>query len=115
MTSFTKNIVTIILNIPAGKVMTYGQVARLAGNRRAARQVVRVLHTMSRKYHLPWHRVVNREGNIALKEEEAFCEQKMNAEMEGILVSDDGNVDLSVYQVTDEEELKAKLEKENFS
>ena len=36
---FTERVIRIIQQIPAGKVMTYGQIARLAGNSRAARQV----------------------------------------------------------------------------
>ena len=48
MTPFTENVVTIIRSIPEGKVMTYGQIARLAGSPRAARQVVRNTHTLRR-------------------------------------------------------------------
>jgi len=39
----------VIKKIPRGKVATYGQVAALAGNPRAARQVVRILHSSSDK------------------------------------------------------------------
>ncbi|MDP4172315.1 MAG: MGMT family protein, partial [Bacillota bacterium] len=59
MERFTERAMEIIKQIPAGKVMTYGQVARVAGSPRAARQVVRILHSMSEKYSLPWHRVLN--------------------------------------------------------
>ena len=38
MTEFTQNVIDIINEIPAGKVMTYGGIARAAGNSRAARQ-----------------------------------------------------------------------------
>ena len=53
MTPFTKQVVAIIAAIPEGKVMTYGQIAAHAGSPRAARQVVRILHSMSRKERLP--------------------------------------------------------------
>ena len=46
--------------------MTYGQIATLAGSPRGARQVVRVLHTLSEKYKLPWHRVINSKGEISI-------------------------------------------------
>ncbi|UCC21332.1 MAG: MGMT family protein, partial [Promethearchaeota archaeon] len=44
-TDFTERIIQIIKNIPKGKVLTYGFVAKLAGNPRAARQVSWILHS----------------------------------------------------------------------
>jgi alkylated DNA nucleotide flippase Atl1 len=58
MDSFTARVKRIIGSIPAGRVSTYGQIALLAGNVRAARQVAWVLHTSSSKDRLPWHRVI---------------------------------------------------------
>ncbi len=66
MTDFTKEVIRIVQSIPAGKVMTYGQIAVLAGNPWGARQVVRVLNSSSSAYDLPWHRVVNAHGGISL-------------------------------------------------
>lgn len=97
MGSFTEEAVRVIRNIPYGKVMTYGQVAALSGNPRAARQVVRVLHTMSRKEKLPWHRVVNRKGEISLPHGQGFEEQKAFLEAEGIEVGASGRVDLNRF------------------
>lgn len=74
MQPFTKAVIEQIQSIPPGKVMTYGGVAAAAGSPRAARQVVRILHSMSAKYDLPWHRVVNAKGEIALRDDEShFC------------------------------------------
>ncbi len=50
ITAFSRNILQIIKAIPEGKVLTYGIIAALAGNPRAARQVSRVLHSMSAKH-----------------------------------------------------------------
>jgi len=75
MNNFTHRALVIIKNIPVGTVMTYGQIARLAGSPRGARQVVRILHSMSEKHGLPWHRVINAKGEIGFKDEEMFCEQ----------------------------------------
>ncbi|MCF3942964.1 MGMT family protein [Oceanobacillus alkalisoli] len=99
MLPFTEKVIQIIKDIPEGKVMTYGQIAKLAGNPRAARQVARILHTMSKKYHLPWHRVINAKGQIAMKEEEKFNEQRLSLEAEGVEVDDKGRVDLKKYRV----------------
>lgn len=98
MQPFTKRVVTIIQNIPVGRVMTYGQIARVAGSPRAARQVVRVLHSMSRKHELPWHRVVNSKGQIALQDDASYQEQLLSLESEGIEVGLNGVIDLTKYQ-----------------
>ncbi|MFS8652516.1 MAG: MGMT family protein [Caldibacillus sp.] len=99
MQPFTKEVIRIIQNIPSGKVMTYGQVARLAGNPRGARQVARILHSLSKKYQLPWHRVINARGEIVISDHELFTEQKRNLELEGVEVSPEGKVNLHIYQV----------------
>jgi methylated-DNA-protein-cysteine methyltransferase-like protein len=98
MQPFTERVIEIIKAIPEGKVMTYGQIAREAGSPRAARQVVRALHTMSRKHRLPWHRVVNGKGQIALQDDESYHEQLFSLESEGIQVGLNGIIDLEKYQ-----------------
>jgi methylated-DNA-protein-cysteine methyltransferase related protein len=98
VTPFTETVLEIIKRIPPGRVMTYGQIASLAGSPRAARQVVRVLHSMSRKHKLPWHRVINAKGQIALQDEESFEEQRLNLEMEGVEVGVHGQINLKEYR-----------------
>jgi methylated-DNA-protein-cysteine methyltransferase related protein len=98
MQPFTERVIEIIKGIPEGKVMTYGQIAREAGSPRAARQVVRALHSMSRKHRLPWHRVVNAKGQIALQDDEFYHEQLFSLESEGIQVGLNGTIDLDKYQ-----------------
>lgn len=66
-TLFYQRVGCIIRRIPEGKVATYGQIAALAGNHRAARQVAWILHSSSKKENLPWHRVVNSQEGISLK------------------------------------------------
>lgn len=98
MTPFTENVVEIIRSIPEGKVATYGQIAGLAGSPRAARQVVRALHSMSKKHRLPWHRVINAKGQIALKDDESYNEQRLSLEAEGVEIGLGGVIDLERYQ-----------------
>ena len=98
MEPFTERVVAIIKGIPAGKVMTYGQIARLAGSPRAARQVVRVLHTQSKKYKLPWHRVINIKGEISIVDFESRDMQKMFLESEGVTFINNNTVNLNEYQ-----------------
>lgn len=97
MEQFTRDVINIIKMIPEGKVMTYGQIARVAGNPRAARQVSRILHSMSKKYGLPWHRVINAKGQIAIKDDASRQEQILSLQAEGVEVDSMGRVDLKKY------------------
>ena len=97
MNDFTKEVIAIIKSIPKGKVMTYGQIAVCAGNPRGARQVSRILHSMSNAHQLPWHRVINSKGGISLTGEPGFVQGAMLSE-EGISVINK-KIDLKKYQV----------------
>ncbi|SDN44794.1 methylated-DNA-protein-cysteine methyltransferase related protein [Psychrobacillus sp. OK028] len=94
MNQFTEKVIQLIKSIPSGKVMTYGQIAKAAGSPRGARQVVRVLHSMSAKYNLPWHRVINAKGEIVIADEEAAYSQQAMLEAEGVYFLTNGRVDL---------------------
>lgn len=94
MNDFTKQVIAMIQGIPEGKVMTYGQIAKEAGNPRGARQVSWILHTMSQKHALPWHRVINAKGEISLK----GSEQAELLALEGVEMNLSGRIDLEVYR-----------------
>ncbi|UCC21396.1 MAG: MGMT family protein [Promethearchaeota archaeon] len=96
-TDFTERIIQIIKSIPKGKVLTYGFIAKLAGNPRAARQVSWILHSSSKKYNLPWHRVISSKGIISLKSIDDCEYQKNLLEQEGIKVEDGFKIDLRQY------------------
>lgn len=97
MTPFTEKVIAVIQSIPEGRVMTYGGIAHAAGSPRAARQVVRILHSMSRKYQLPWHRVINAKGMIALTDDESSSLQQLYLLGEGIVFDSKGAIDLQKY------------------
>ena len=63
MTTFEK-IYEVVKTIPKGKVMSYGQVAILAGNPRWARVVGYALHANPQPGIIPCHRVVMKDGSI---------------------------------------------------
>jgi len=69
-----------IRRIPAGKVSTYGAIARAAGLPGMARQVALVLH---RGFNLPWQRVLGSGGEIKLRGDSAI-EQRLRLEAEGV-------------------------------
>ena len=95
---FTARVIELIRTIPEGKVATYGGIAAMAGNPRAARQVARILYSCSETEGLPWHRVVNREGRIALKTEWNYDEQEARLVREGIVFSGSGRIDLERFR-----------------
>ena len=60
---FAQRVYTLVAQIPKGRVMTYGQIAALAGNAKAARIVGGIAHYGPPD--LPWQRVVNKKGGLA--------------------------------------------------
>ena len=60
-------ILSVIIQIPKGKVASYGQVAKFAGLPKHARLVGRVLGQLPEDHNIPWYRVVNSQGRISLK------------------------------------------------
>ena len=94
---FTKTVIHIIKHIPKGKVLTYGLIAKLAGSPRAARQVSWILHSSSRKYKLPWHRVISSNGTISIKSIDSKSIQKHLLQQEGVKFSNNHKVDLDQY------------------
>jgi methylated-DNA-protein-cysteine methyltransferase-like protein len=98
MTDNTLRIIERIKAVPKGKVCSYRDIALKAGLPNGARQTVRVLHSMSKKYELPWHRIIRSDGSIALKGEGGKLQVKL-LRAEGVKVSVDGKVDLKKFGV----------------
>lgn len=61
-------IINVIRKVPSGKVATYGQIAKLAGLGRNARQVGYALKSYSGEEEVPWHRIINVKGQISFKQ-----------------------------------------------
>ncbi len=59
-----ERVYAILRTIPSGKVITYGQLAKLAGNPRAARAVGLYMRTNPDAPHTPCHRVVATDGSL---------------------------------------------------
>ncbi len=96
-TLFYQRVKHIIKRIPKGKVATYGQIAFLAGNHRAARQVAWILHSSSEKENLLWHRVVNSHGEISLKPRRGYEVQKALLRKERIEFDENDHIDMDDY------------------
>jgi methylated-DNA-protein-cysteine methyltransferase related protein len=96
-TELTQRTIEVLKKVPRGKVVTYGLVAAMAGNPRAARQVVRTLNTSWEKEKLPWHRVINSQGKISLRPGQGYELQKALLEKEGVRFGAGGQIDLTRY------------------
>jgi methylated-DNA-protein-cysteine methyltransferase-like protein len=95
--SFSQRVKDVVKKIPKGKVATYGQIAAYAGNPRAARQVVWILHSSSSKGRLPWHRVINLKGRISLKPNYGYEIQKELLRKEGIKFDKNDTIDFDRF------------------
>jgi len=87
----------VVALIPAGKVATYGQIAKLCGYPNHARYVGATLKQLPDDSELPWYRVVNAKGEIAFPVgSAAFLRQKSLLENEAVQF--EGNkINLSKY------------------
>lgn len=93
MRESTKRIIATIAAVLEGQVMSYGEVARRAGLPNGARQVARILHSSSKKHHLPWHRVINSQGKISLTGD-AYRRQKKLLLDEGVVFGKGDRIEL---------------------
>lgn len=90
---FHQRVEMVVGQIPKGRVMTYGQIAALSGNARAARIVGGIAHFGNPS--LPWQRVVNKSGGLASGYPGGRSGHKQVLESEGIEASEDYKVDVA--------------------
>lgn len=88
----------VVRCIPEGCVATYGQVARLAGLGRLARQAGYALHALPPGSDVPWQRVVNARGEVSRRSDPGGEDlQRIRLEMEGVEFGLDGRIDLARF------------------
>ena len=93
-----ERIYAVVRRIPEGRVVTYGQVAELAGLPGHARQVGYALNALCDDS-VPWHRVINAQGRVSARAEPAWEGfQRHLLEAEGVVFSERGVVDLRRYR-----------------
>jgi methylated-DNA-protein-cysteine methyltransferase related protein len=91
--AFKERVYALVAQIPKGRVMTYGQIAALAGSAWAAWEVGQIAH--SGPTDLPWQRVVNKQGGLARGFGWGGIDaHKRLLEVDGVEVSDDYKVDI---------------------
>ena len=90
----------VVRKIPVGKVLTYGQVAELAGLYGKARLAGYALFRVGLESDIPWQRVVNAKGEISYSEARCGGDylQKTLLEQEGIEFKLNNCIDLKKYR-----------------
>lgn len=80
----------LLSNIPEGRLVTYGQLAKMMGYPGAARWVGRILGELPDDTHLPWHRVIAASGRLNLPANSpSGAEQRQRLRSEGVFVQGD--------------------------
>lgn len=97
MKDFYKKVYDMVEKIPAGKVMTYGQIAVRLNCPRNARVVGWAMRAAPQHRNLPCHRVINSKGEMAPSYAFGGSEiQRSLLEDEGVIFKENGRVDLSI-------------------
>jgi len=92
-------IYAVVRRIPAGRVTTYGNVARIAGLPGHARQVGYALAALPTGSTVPWHRVINAQGRLSLERDgrSSGTTQRIRLVREGVIVDAGGRVSLARF------------------
>ena len=88
-------VLSVVDDIPPGKVATYGQIARLIGRKKNARLVGKILDMSQHYGEYPCHRVVNHAGRTV----PGWFEQTDILRQEGVLFKENGCVDINLSSI----------------
>ena len=95
--NYRERVYEIVRKIPAGRVMTYGQIAYMLGQGYTPRTVGFVMHGAD-ETRTPWHRVINSQGRCSTGRVvlPADKQQRM-LESEGVKFDASGRCDLETF------------------
>ncbi len=96
MKTFYEQVYEIVAKIPAGTVVTYGDIAKMLGRPRAARFVGYAMSASCETDDLPWHRVTFADGKLWDNEWEIV--QRDLLTNEGISFTKDGRIDVKKHR-----------------
>ncbi|EYB66483.1 methylated-DNA--protein-cysteine methyltransferase [Deinococcus phoenicis] len=111
--TFRERVLALVACIPPGRVMTYGQLALLAGQPGAARQAGYVMNTLAGGTQpgaepYPWQRVINAQGRVSTHKLGFGDMQERLLEAEGVTFDAAGRCDLARLQWWPEEDGPAR-------
>ena len=108
--SFFTQVYALVALIPAGKIMTYGQIAQILGGAYSAKLVGFAMSSAPDGAELPCHRVVNRLGEMAPRD--IFggeAQQRARLHAEGAPILPDGRVDVTRARFEPDKELLTEI------
>ncbi len=95
---YHQRVYEIVSQIPAGRVMTYGQIAEILGTGYTPRTVGFVMHAADTE-NVPWQRVINSQGSCSTgKMTMPINLQQKMLEDESIVFNEKGRCDLNIYR-----------------
>ncbi len=98
MGDFFSRVYRLVSMIPKGKVVSYGQIARMLGSPHGARTVGWALHGLPDGTYVPWQRVINSQGRISTSclQHDANLQRQL-LEAEGVVFDEGDRVNWAVY------------------
>ncbi|UTH75809.1 MGMT family protein [Chromobacterium sp. IIBBL 290-4] len=100
---FARRVLALLAQVPAGRVITYGELAAQAGFPRHSRHVGRLLGHLPDGVQAPWHRVLGAGGRLSRPGSQHADWQKLLLEEEDVEFNANGKVSLARYGWTDRE------------
>lgn len=96
----SKNILTIVRMIPAGKVMSYGQIAVYMGAPKEAREIGWAMRELGSTPNFPWWRVLNNAGELSISgnPDANAIMQKALLEKEGVVFDEALKLNIDTYR-----------------
>jgi len=96
--SLYEQVYDMVCSVPEGKVASYGQIARLIGRPRHARQVGYALAALPEEHEVPWHRIVNSKGEVSPRSKAGYEDyQRILLEEEGVEFNPAGRIYLKQF------------------
>ncbi|MGH7477588.1 MAG: MGMT family protein [Longimicrobiales bacterium] len=94
--AFSRRVYALVRRVPPGRIVSYGGVAALLGQPRAARGVGHALSALPDDSDVPWWRVVNRNGAISLTGPQQHVQRAL-LQSEGVRFGGNGRADWAAY------------------
>lgn len=87
----------LVCHIPAGRVASYGQIARMLEHPHASLTVGWAMRATPPDSDIPWHRVVNATGRISIRDPRGAARQRRLLEAEGVVFQNDDQIDMGRF------------------
>ncbi len=97
--TFYDRVYDFVRGVPAGRIVTYGQVALELGSPAAARAVGYALSYLPHESDVPWWRVINAGGEITYRNRGISADMQLRILVEeGVVFGANGKTDLTTYR-----------------